>query len=59
MGFFSNLLKGEARKVVSNMVGKAVDGFVGVEMDSDNNRKDRQAQYEKNQLPVGRKFNRV
>lgn len=28
MGFFSNLLKGEARKVVSNMVGKAVDGFV-------------------------------
>lgn len=28
MGFFSNLLKGEARKLVSNMVDKAVDGFV-------------------------------
>ena len=28
MGFFGNLLKREARKVVSNMVGKAVDEFV-------------------------------
>ena len=28
MGFFTSLLKGEAKKVVSNMVGKAVDGFV-------------------------------
>ena len=27
MGFFSNLLKGEARKLISNAVDKAVDGF--------------------------------